>query len=66
MASKEERGETISDRVVESIETLDTVYVGLQRRIRTFSPYFVKTVEVILAIALLVFLIRWGYTYYTV
>lgn len=64
MSSEERRKGEFSNRALKTLETLNGVYLGIKKRIRTFSPYFVRAVETILAIGLLVFLVRWGYLLY--
>lgn len=59
-------GRTVSDRVVEVLDALEGTYDAAEERVRAYSPYVVRTVEAVLAAALLVFLLRWLYTFWMV
>ncbi len=59
MSSGNAADQTIGDRVIALLDRLHEVYDDVERNVRTYTPYVVRTVEVVLAIALLAALGHW-------
>ena len=56
---------TISDRLYAVLETMENGYDRLAGWARQYTPYVVRTIEVVLAVALLALLTHWVYWFYT-
>ena len=56
---------TISDRLFAVLEAMENGYDRLVGRVRQYTPYVVRTIEVVLAVALLALLTHWIYLFYT-
>ena len=59
----ENRQETTADRVVEFLERVHNRFNAVETRIRAFTPTVVRAVEILLAIALFVGIVRWFYLF---
>ena len=57
---------TISDRLYAVLEAMENGYYQLVGWARQYTPYVVRTIEVVLAVALLALLTHWVYWFYTV
>ncbi len=52
-------------RVTETLDRLQAVYDDAMAEVRTYTPYVVRTIEVVLALALLALLAHWLYWFST-
>ena len=55
---------TIGDRIVHALDQTEKAYESLKSSVRTYSPMFVRTIEVLLGLGLIVGLGYWAYTFY--
>lgn len=63
--SSEKRSEgSVAERVVEGLTRLENLYRKLGNRVRTYTATVVRTIEVVLAVALLAGLLSWFYLFY--
>ena len=60
----EERQESGMDRVYDALDGVHRRYEAVEERVNAYTPYVVRTLEVVLAIALIVGLTRWFYMFY--
>lgn len=66
MSSENTSDSGIGERMVAFLDRLNAIYRNVEGRVRTVSPYVVRTIEVILAIGLLAALGHWLYWVYVV
>ncbi|WP_418283105.1 hypothetical protein [Halorubrum sp. DTA98] len=56
---------TISDRLFALLTEGEEAYNRLVGWLRQYTPYVVRTIEIVLAVALLALLTHWVYWFYT-
>ena len=56
--------DTIADRVIDGLERVEDVVDDVETRVRMFTPYVVRTIEIVLAVVLLAMLARWFHLFY--
>lgn len=56
---------TIGDRMVTLFDRLSETYDDMLAVVRNYTPYLVRTIEVVLATALFALLVHWIYLFYT-
>ncbi|MHC3439033.1 hypothetical protein ACYJ1Y_13270 [Natrialbaceae archaeon A-gly3] len=63
MVGEEQQGST-ADRIYDALDSIHGRYKAVETRVRGVTPYVIRTLEVILAVALLAGLTRWFYLFY--
>lgn len=64
MASENTPDRTLGDRVAAHVDAVSDRYSYADERVRNYTPYVVRAIEVVLAIALLAYLAHWVYWVY--
>ncbi|TYL36306.1 hypothetical protein CV102_22875 [Natronococcus pandeyae] len=64
MSPENTPNQALTDRVVTYISQINDMYDRLMSRVRSYTPYIVRTIEVVLAIVLLAVLSHWIYWVY--
>lgn len=64
MSSENTPNQAPTDRVVTYLSRITDTYDRLMSRVRSYTPYVVRTIEVVLAIVLLAVLSHWIYWVY--
>lgn len=59
MSSEGASDRTLNDRMIELLNRINGAYHTAEGKVRTVSPYFVRTVELLLAVGLLAALLHW-------
>ena len=66
MSSGNTSGPTLGERLIDVLDSLHDAYDDVESRVRTVTPYVVRTIEVVLAIGLLAALAHWLHWVYVV
>lgn len=59
MSSESAPEQTIGDKIVEVLDQIHDSYNSVEAQVRKYTPYVVRTVEVILGVVLLGYLAHW-------
>lgn len=66
MSSENTPDQTGSDRVIAYLSRINDVYERAEDRTRNYTPFVVRSIEILLALALLAVLTHWLYWVYII
>lgn len=64
MASENTSDRTLVDRLEQYVSTVSATYDRAETRVRSYTPFVVRAIEVVLAVVLLAYLAHWVYWVY--